>query len=236
VNPAEVVVREVQAVRSPQILPFFAEGIRQPRKAAHLHSDGEILALHDGSADTGGIAMAEDWDHLRIKDFSGRILALAFRRLALDLDELSEAGNPIFQGIRDRSDVGLESVRSDLELLTRCSRAAKPFNEDLGGCSVAPSEGEVQNELCIALDCHETILISDAVVMGFLRSLVGFLLSDIGPNFVTFNILAGNIHDKTAHDLLALLADHHHELQDRIAVNAGKPARCCARWHLPPGV
>ena len=72
VNPAEV-----QAVRGPEVLPFLAEGVGEPRKAAHLHSNGEVPAPHDGSADAGGIAMSEDWGHLRIKDFSGRVLAFA---------------------------------------------------------------------------------------------------------------------------------------------------------------
>ena len=30
---------EVQAVRSPQMLPLLSEGIRYPREAAHLHAD-----------------------------------------------------------------------------------------------------------------------------------------------------------------------------------------------------
>ena len=41
---AEVVVGEVQVVRGPQPVPSLAEAIRQ---SAHLHSDGEILALHN---------------------------------------------------------------------------------------------------------------------------------------------------------------------------------------------
>jgi hypothetical protein len=35
-----------KVVRSPQVLPLLAEGVRQSREAAHLHSDGEILALN----------------------------------------------------------------------------------------------------------------------------------------------------------------------------------------------
>jgi len=35
VNPAEIIIREVQAVRSPQILPLLAESARQPRQASN---------------------------------------------------------------------------------------------------------------------------------------------------------------------------------------------------------
>jgi hypothetical protein len=44
-NPAEVVVGEPKAVGSPKIVPLLAETVRQARKSAHLHSDGEIIPL-----------------------------------------------------------------------------------------------------------------------------------------------------------------------------------------------
>ena len=116
---AEVVVGEVQAVRGPQILPLLTEGIRQACQAAHLHSDGEVLALHDGSADTGRIAVSEDWHYLRIDHFGRRVARFAVHGLPIDFDELGEACNPIFERIGDRSNVGSESVRRDLEFLTR---------------------------------------------------------------------------------------------------------------------
>src|ERR1039458_3695023 len=56
-DAAEIVVGEVQAVRRPQILPLLREGIRQPREAAHLHSDCEVLAFYVRCAD-----FAARWD------------------------------------------------------------------------------------------------------------------------------------------------------------------------------
>ena len=66
-NPAKVVVGEVKAVGSPEVLPLLRESIRQPRKAAHLHSDREILAFHMGRANLRGIGVAHDWDLLRVR-------------------------------------------------------------------------------------------------------------------------------------------------------------------------
>ena len=50
VDAAKVVVSEMQAVSRPQVLPLFAEGIRQPSEPPHLHADGQILSLHVGRA------------------------------------------------------------------------------------------------------------------------------------------------------------------------------------------
>ena len=66
VNAHEVVPREVQAIRGPQVLPLFTEGVRQPREPAHLHSDREVLALDVGRAHFRGIGVAHDWDLLRV--------------------------------------------------------------------------------------------------------------------------------------------------------------------------
>ena len=56
-NPAEVVIGEVQAVGSPQVLPLLAEGVREPGEAAHLHADREVLALHNRCADSFGVGL-----------------------------------------------------------------------------------------------------------------------------------------------------------------------------------
>ena len=51
VNPHEVVPREVQAQRGPQILPLLAERVRQSGQAADLHPHREILPLDMRRAD-----------------------------------------------------------------------------------------------------------------------------------------------------------------------------------------
>ena len=77
VNSAEVVAREMQTVGGPEILPLVAEAVRQPREAAHLHSDREVLALHIGRANLRGIGVAHDWDLLRVRDIGRPVPALA---------------------------------------------------------------------------------------------------------------------------------------------------------------
>ena len=45
VDPAKVVIGEVQGNLGFQILQLFRESIRQPGEPARQHSDGQILAL-----------------------------------------------------------------------------------------------------------------------------------------------------------------------------------------------
>jgi len=54
--------------------------------------------------------------------------------------------------------------------------------------------------------------------MRFLGELVGFLLVDVGPDLIALNIRARDVDHHAAHDLLALLANHNEQLQDRVAV------------------
>jgi len=42
------------------MFPFLAEGVRQPRHAAHLHPDCEVLAFDVGRADLGSVGTAHD--------------------------------------------------------------------------------------------------------------------------------------------------------------------------------
>ena len=113
-DAAEIVVGEVKAVRGPQVLPLLAEAVRQPREAAHLHANREVLALHVAGANLRGIGVAHDWDLLRVRHVGRAVPALAFGVLGVDLDELREVAT-VAQCGRNRAHVGLKSVGADLE-------------------------------------------------------------------------------------------------------------------------
>ena len=85
-NPDKVVPCEVQAKRSPQILPLLAEAIRQPSQPPNLHPHSEVLALNVRCANTLRIGIADDWDSLRGNDFGGAVACFASDRRAVDLD------------------------------------------------------------------------------------------------------------------------------------------------------
>src|ERR1017187_5301994 len=115
-DTAEVVVGEVQAVRGPEVLPLLAERICQPREAAHLHSDGEVLSLYMAGANLRRIGVSHDWDLLRVRHVGRTVPALAFGVLRVNLDELCEVAT-VAQCGRNRAHVGLESIGADLEVL-----------------------------------------------------------------------------------------------------------------------
>jgi hypothetical protein len=56
----------VQAERSPQVLPFLREGIRQPRQSADLHPHGEVLPLNNRSADALRIGSSDAFNRLYV--------------------------------------------------------------------------------------------------------------------------------------------------------------------------
>ena len=60
-NPAEIVVHVMECDRVFQIREFFAKRIGQSRKAAHLHSHSQILALNVARGNVLVIGQAVDY-------------------------------------------------------------------------------------------------------------------------------------------------------------------------------
>ena len=88
-NPAKIVVLEVQRDRVGVVLNFLGEGIRQPSKAVHLHSHREVLLLNVRRDDVSGDSIVRNDFHFGSRDTSG---AVATDRNAgissIDFDEL----------------------------------------------------------------------------------------------------------------------------------------------------
>ena len=56
---AEVVKRKPARYSGPLIFPVLVETIRESGESPKVHPNGEVLALHDASADTLGIGLSE---------------------------------------------------------------------------------------------------------------------------------------------------------------------------------
>ena len=89
-NAAEVVISEMQTVRSPEILPLLAKAVRETGEPSHLHSKGQVLPFDMAGANLCRIGISHDWDSLRVRDIGRTVPALAFKVRDIDLDELSE--------------------------------------------------------------------------------------------------------------------------------------------------
>lgn len=218
-NPAEIVVSEVQAVRRPKVVPLLAETVRESRKAAHLSTDSKVLAFHNRRADAARIRATHNWDHLRIDDFGGTVAPFAFARCAVHFDELGEIA-AVMQCGGDRGTIRLETVRGHLEVLMS-GRMAQAFNENIRGGLIATAQREVENELGIAFDGDKTVGVTDAAIVRFLGTLVAFLLLDESPNLIALDILHRDIHDQTAHNGSALFASQHQQIHDGVAIQIG---------------
>jgi hypothetical protein len=60
VNPAEVVVHEVQSDGRSVVLDLLARSVGQPREPAHAHSHREVLPLDKAGRNVVGIRVADD--------------------------------------------------------------------------------------------------------------------------------------------------------------------------------
>jgi len=107
----------------------------------------------------------------------------------------------------------------------RAGSGAQTFDKRIGGFLRAPTKREVQNELCVPLDCHKTVGIPDAVIVRFHRQLVGFFLADVAPNLINLHVLHRDVDQRAAHQLLALFAGLHQDLHQRVDIEAGDALR-----------
>jgi len=85
---------------------------------------------------------------------------------------------------------------------------------------IALAERKVEYQLCVSLDCDKAVVVSEARIM--LGALGSLLAINPAPNFVEFHILARNVFDFFAQQLLAALASFHEQPEYRIAVNVGQ--------------
>jgi hypothetical protein len=91
--------------------------------------------------------------------------------------------------------------------------------------AAATAQSEVQNQFGIALDGDEAVRIADAVVVGFVRCLVPFLLLNECPNLIALYILHPDVDDYPTHQFFALLASLHKDLHQRIDVQISDALR-----------
>jgi len=222
-NPAKVVPSEMQAIRSPEVLPLLAESIRQAGEMAHAHADREVLALYMGCADSASIGVSHNWGHLRRNHFAGRV-AVFIGRIAVHLNLLRIIAAVAKRG-GDCRNVGLKAISADLEALLTGSSGTQTFDKNIRGGLIATAQSEVQDQLGMALDCHVAIGVADGIVVRLSRQLMGFLLADVGPDLITSNVLNRHVHNQSAHNLLALLTRQHQELHDGVAVDSGNALR-----------
>ena len=214
VDPAEVVKSEPQHNGRAMVLELFAESVRQASEAADTHPHGKVLAFDVRSANAFGIGSPDAWDHLRTHHFSRRIPSLAFRRGAVDLDELGKIA-AVVKGICDSRAVRREPIRGELKM----SRSGLPetFNENVGAGLVTAANSDIQGQFAIGFDGDEGIAVAEARIIA--RAAAFLFLLDEAPDFVSLHVPDGDVRELPAHQLFALFTGQHEQLQNRRVVN-----------------
>jgi hypothetical protein len=83
------------------VLPFLAESVREPSKAAVTHTGTEIRTLHDRRADAFRIGLSVNWDNLHGLNLGRAVTRFALGTGAIDLNEFRVASEPVVKGRRD---------------------------------------------------------------------------------------------------------------------------------------
>lgn len=144
-HTAEIVVGEVQAERSPVVLPLLTECVREPGEPPNAHSQAQVAALYDGRTNTLWIGSANDWDYLRIDHFGRGVTPFAVARSAVNLDELREV-HAVTQGRVNRVPIGPKAIGRDLEIMTRNS-LGKTFDESVRSVLISLAYRDIKNQL-----------------------------------------------------------------------------------------
>lgn len=166
VNAAEIIVCEVNTVRGPQVVPLLAEGVRQPREAAHGHADRRVLPFNWPVQIFAGSGLPMTGTFSACVTSAGLYRSLALLVLRVHLHELREIA-AVAKDIRYCGYIGLTTFCADLEAL-RCGRVAKTFDECIRRGLRATAKSEVQKELGMAIDGDEAVSVPDGIFVRLL--------------------------------------------------------------------
>jgi hypothetical protein len=164
--------------QQPVVLPLLAKGVRQASEPTQTHTQAEIGPLDYRSANALRVGTAHNWDRLRRSYFGGRVAPFAFRRGAVDLDELRVIAAVMQRGA-DRGLVRRESIGGHLKVAA-CCRMAQAFNENIGGCLVALSHRDVEHQLISdypEFSCAHLFVYSGLTTGGSMRLILAFIAS-----------------------------------------------------------
>jgi len=121
-NPAEVVMREVQRAREPMTRQLFAESVCKTGKSSHLHSDRQVVSLRVTRADVLNDRMAKDRLTASTDALIDGVTSEQIALVAVKLDE-----HPIINRLADkcgpdRDQIRAVAIRGELDAVTESGR------------------------------------------------------------------------------------------------------------------
>lgn len=151
VNPPEVVEHEMQGYGMAQVLDLFAEGIGEPRKAAHAHPHGQVLALDVGRGNRPLGRVADDLGSLDTAAFRRAVprRAFALAGVAVELDQHAVV-DVLTESIGDRDEIGTKAVSRKLNAISEA--AAKILHEPARSMLIVAVNAIANHQLGIGIN------------------------------------------------------------------------------------
>lgn len=188
----KVVIHEMQGYGVGQVFDFFRKAIGKPRKPAHGHAHGEVLALHVGRGNAFRIRLSGDLVRLCTDKLGWAVFALRVLEGAFAV-QLNEHGviNFAAEGTFYRFQIRLVAVCGQLDAVSEPT--SQVFDKHLGGIRIACSKHPARHQLGIRTQCgpRPNVAIAKLTFLGLRHVL--FLGIAKGPDFVALEPLAGEI-------------------------------------------
>jgi hypothetical protein len=219
-HTAEIVVGEMQGDSGFQVRQFLAESIRQPRKPAKLHSEGEVLPLHKRSTDVLRIGIPTANLGYNLRDSAlGVPLIPVLPVVSVELGQLSKV-SVSREGFFDSLAVEDIGIRGQLNSVIR-DTTAHVQHEVLSVLTGTLAHQKRRNQFGVCIKSYENPLVSK--LCGMVLPNVPSLLRDERPNFIALDSTARQLAHPIIHDSFTTLPGHDEQTHDGVAIQSRKP-------------
>jgi len=186
VNPRKVVVQEMNRQREPVILNRLAKSVCQPGKAAHLHSDREIVPLRVTGANRGFVRDSKNCLFLCSGESVGAVFALS-AGVPVDFDQHAVINRPCQECRLYGHKVGVVAIGAQLHAIDKPPfEVAHEFVCALG-CAVANEPS--RNQFRFPVNGNPGPGVAPSIPAPSVDVLG--LATDETPNFVALDMLTG---------------------------------------------
>ena len=224
-NPAKVIVHEVQCYGVFQVLDLLAETVGQAGKATHPHPHGEILALHVARGDLGHVGGPHNTALVGTDKLRGTVAFLGlfgFPRIAVVLHQHGVV-DIIAKGTLYGLNIRLVAVRGELHAMRQ--PGGQIFDKDLGALFISFAHHERRHQLGVRADSGPGIHVAMPEHPFVLRSDVLLLAVAERPDFIALDAFAGQIPKGLVLVLAARRPHVHQQLGHGIDAHACQPGR-----------
>jgi hypothetical protein len=223
VNPAEIVVHEVQRNVVLQILDLFAESVGQSGEAAHLHSHREILAFRVTRGHIRRVRVARHPKRSASGTHRRAVMVFYARWTAVHLDQ-HRIVNLSAEGILNGRQIRLVAVSG--ELYASEQPTLEIVDEVIRRARIPRSDKPTRNEFRVRVDCRPRPHAAVTEFVNFIVWQVRVFGVTEAPNFIALDSRACQVAQVFILILSARAASFDQELDDAVNRHVHQPSRC----------